>query len=345
MDVFARKSLEAHNKYRAQHNVQALTWSNSIAREAEAWAKTLAKKGKLMHNKDRKSGEGENIFMSSAADFESVGADATDSWYSEVEKYDFKRGGHQPQTGHFTQVVWKESTELGMGRAKSKNGMVFVVARYKPAGNNLRDFDNNVLPKVSSGQRSPGTNNEINSAKQPQPAEQKPTYKDENKGMSPINLTIKPTTVTLDGNNISNILQSHNKYRVMHDAAPLKWSEVLARTAQAWAEKIAREGRLVHASREDRYYKGENICRMCSHFNTDDAIRIWYSERSNYDYDKPGFDLSTGHFTQIVWRDTREVGVGMAKSPDGKLTYMVARYNPPGNILNRFEVNVVSDVQ
>lgn len=138
-------------------------------------------------------------------------------------------------------------------------------------------------------------------------------------------------------------METHNQYRVMHGAVPLNWSPGLANAAQAWAEKIAREGSLSHASREDRYYKGENVCRMSSHFTVDDALRIWYSEKGNYDYDKPGFDLSTGHFTQVVWRDTREVGVGMAKSPDGKLTYMVARYNPPGNILNRFKENVVAE--
>lgn len=66
----------------------------------------------------------------------------------QVEKYDFKRGGHQPGTGHFTQVVWKDTKELGMARAKSKNGSVYVVARYRPAGNNLSSFEGNVLPRV-----------------------------------------------------------------------------------------------------------------------------------------------------------------------------------------------------
>lgn len=138
-------------------------------------------------------------------------------------------------------------------------------------------------------------------------------------------------------------MQTHNQYRVIHGAEPIRWSHSLAKAAQSWAEKIAREQCLIHASREDRYYKGENICRMSSHFSIEDALRIWYSEKGNYDYDKPGFDLHTGHFTQIVWKGTREVGVGMAKSPDGKLTYLVARYDPPGNILNRFEENVLSD--
>lgn len=65
-----------------------------------------------------------------------------------MEQYDFNQGGHQSRTGHFTQVVWKNSKELGMARAKSSNGSVYVVARYRPAGNDLNAFKGNVLAKV-----------------------------------------------------------------------------------------------------------------------------------------------------------------------------------------------------
>ena len=47
-------------------------------------------------------------------------------------------------TGHFTQVVWVNSTELGMGHAKSQSGSVYTVARYAPAGNFMGQFADNV---------------------------------------------------------------------------------------------------------------------------------------------------------------------------------------------------------
>ena len=50
-------------------------------------------------------------------------------------------------TGHFTQVVWKESVELGIGKADiDKDGMrcTYVVGRYKPAGNMMGDYAENV---------------------------------------------------------------------------------------------------------------------------------------------------------------------------------------------------------
>ncbi|XP_020908986.1 Golgi-associated plant pathogenesis-related protein 1 isoform X2 [Exaiptasia diaphana] len=204
MDSFTKKSLDAHNKYRSQHNVPLLTWSSELAREAQAWAKNIAKKNKLMHAKDRKSGEGENIFMSSSADFDDAGADATDSWYSEVKNYNFKKGGYQPNTGHFTQVVWKSSSELGMARSKAKNGCVYVVARYKPGGNMMNEFDENVLPKVSSGESSPDTNNKKNISKEKQESERTPGESNQcakgKQEMAPVHVnTTKPSSYLFVG--------------------------------------------------------------------------------------------------------------------------------------------------
>ena len=46
--------------------------------------------------------------------------------------------------GHFTQVVWKGSEELGIGKAADSKGRVYVVANYAPAGNFIGDFAANV---------------------------------------------------------------------------------------------------------------------------------------------------------------------------------------------------------
>ena len=49
MSSFAKESLDAHNRYRASHGSPAMKWSDSMAKEAEEWAKKLAKEGKLKH--------------------------------------------------------------------------------------------------------------------------------------------------------------------------------------------------------------------------------------------------------------------------------------------------------
>lgn len=48
-----------------------------------------------------------------------------------------------------------------------------------------------------------------------------------------------------------------------------------------------------------------------------------------------------GHFTQVVWKGSKEVGVGLAT--DGKTVFVVGQYQPAGNISNPgyFEKNVL----
>ncbi|UJR16771.1 hypothetical protein I4U23_003671 [Adineta vaga] len=75
------------------------------------------------------------------------GTRATQSWYDEIKYYNFNRPGFSSATGHFTQVVWKSSTKLGMGVAFGNGGQrVVVVAQYGPAGNMMGAFPQNVPP-------------------------------------------------------------------------------------------------------------------------------------------------------------------------------------------------------
>ncbi len=48
--------------------------------------------------------------------------------------------------GHFTQIVWKGSRELGVGTAVDGRGTFKLVLRYSPAGNVRGAYGENVLP-------------------------------------------------------------------------------------------------------------------------------------------------------------------------------------------------------
>ena len=48
--------------------------------------------------------------------------------------------------GHFTQVVWKNSKNLGIAKARSSSGKIIVVANYEPAGNYIGQYVQNVPP-------------------------------------------------------------------------------------------------------------------------------------------------------------------------------------------------------
>lgn len=69
--------------------------------------------------------------------------------YAEEAQHQYGKEPTTLKTGHFTQVVWKDSTELGVGMARNRNGEVYVVCNYNPAGNFLGSFTENVLPPGS----------------------------------------------------------------------------------------------------------------------------------------------------------------------------------------------------
>ena len=48
----------------------------------------------------------------------------------------------------------------------------------------------------------------------------------------------------------------------------------------------------------------------------------------------------TLHFTQLIWKGTKEIGVGMALTNNRKTGFIVARYFPAGNKMNHFPENV-----
>lgn len=144
---FQKEGLERHNHYRAMHGVPALQWCSKCATKAQKHADYLAKTDSFAHSDEK--GFGENLYCASSSRGPDVSAvKAVDSWYEEIK--DMKRYGEPSpsnfsQVGHFTQVVWKESTHVGMGVA-TRGNTVYIVANYLPAGNMVGHFHENVLP-------------------------------------------------------------------------------------------------------------------------------------------------------------------------------------------------------
>jgi uncharacterized protein YkwD len=134
------------------------------------------------------------------------------------------------------------------------------------------------------------------------------------------------------------MLALHNAKRRAHCAPDLVWSSALAAAAQAWADRCE----FAHAPRSVNPNHGENLARGAGRLGAAASLLGgWYDEVRQYNFAAPGFQKGTGHFTQIVWRGTREVGCAVATC-SGK-AFWVCRYAPQGNIVNPgyFEKNVL----
>ncbi|KAK8397230.1 hypothetical protein O3P69_004741 [Scylla paramamosain] len=135
-------------------------------------------------------------------------------------------------------------------------------------------------------------------------------------------------------------VSEHNRFRALHDAPPLVLSEQLCLDAQSWANRLAHFGLLEYSTEHGR---GENILTSTTKdiLSGTAVVGAWYETGRNFKYNVPGpADLAqAGPFSQVVWQSTRSVGVGVARSSDGR-TVVVARYWPPGNLGGAFGSNV-----
>ena len=133
------------------------------------------------------------------------------------------------------------------------------------------------------------------------------------------------------------ILDAHNRLRAAHCAEPLVWSDTIARAAKTWVDRLASRGcQLQHS--ETNY--GENIAGgSASTQSPDQVASLWYREKDNYDFARGGFSMRSGHFTQVVWRGSRQLGCASASCGDIRL--WVCNYDPPGNMQGDFQRNVL----
>ncbi|WP_169810569.1 CAP family protein [Nocardia arthritidis] len=141
---YAQTGLTLHNKYRAKHGSPAMTLTQNLNTQAQKCAQYYAQKRAIDHSCPYKNGVGENLVGGQgswdAVSFVQMG---TQMWYDEIENYDFDNPGFSMSTGHFTQLVWKASTRLGIGYA-SEGGWTVVVGLYNPPGNVEGQFPQNV---------------------------------------------------------------------------------------------------------------------------------------------------------------------------------------------------------
>ncbi len=136
----AENFLAAHNHHRGAVSpapsvpLPAMRWSAEVAAHAQA----VADQCQFEHSQ---TDYGENL---SARTGTAEPAEIVADWVAEVEHYDARRNRCEPGEvcGHYTQVVWRTSTELGCATTNCTRNSPFgggewqlTVCNYAPAGN------------------------------------------------------------------------------------------------------------------------------------------------------------------------------------------------------------------
>ncbi|TNE45917.1 MAG: SCP-like extracellular [Sphingomonadales bacterium] len=132
------------------------------------------------------------------------------------------------------------------------------------------------------------------------------------------------------------LLDTHNVERARFGAQPLAWSPKLAREAQSWAHRLATEGRMRHASNDERGGAGENLWMgSAGSYDASFMVEAFIEERQHFhpgtfpQVSRTGDWRDVGHYTQVVWPTTREVGCAVARN--SRDDFLVCRYWPAGN--------------
>ena len=130
--------------------------------------------------------------------------------------------------------------------------------------------------------------------------------------------------------NQQKVVERHNYYRKMVGVPNLTFSKDCANYAQKWAEQLALKNNGLKHSGSSKY--GENIYWNSGMANEWDMIDYLAREKKYFNQNTRKHSHKNGHYSQMVWRNTQFVGVGMAIAKDGS-EYWVTTYYPAGNYI------------
>ena len=147
------------------------------------------------------------------------------------------------------------------------------------------------------------------------------------------------------------IVALHNAFRSEYQQVPLTWSPVLAQHAQQWVDNLAenKHCEMIHrpyrSDSSDQESYGENLFWASPEIladgqhkrqaiNATEVFNAWAEEELFYNYDNnsclPGKEC--GHYTQVIWHESRQIGCAVAFCPDQSQIW-ACNYYPRGNYI------------
>ena len=144
--------VQAHNTWRTEVGTPPIVWSTELETKAAQWAKVLQQKNCAMQH----SGPGENLYWASGqkhanskdkngnwiwqVTLQNITEEGVvNSWAEEKQWYQHAtnrcKAPRGQSCGHYTQVVWKDTSKVGCAMAACKDKSQIWVCNYTPVGN------------------------------------------------------------------------------------------------------------------------------------------------------------------------------------------------------------------
>ena len=302
-DFFGIEILEEINKYRLKHGVDELIYDEKISKISQKYAEKCAREKELELSENKYNNEdlGEIIFCYTN---ELTPKEIVDIWYNHgSHNYNYNK---EPEISNdFTQLIWKNSKLFGLGHAITKENKNYIVANFFPQGNIKGQFLKNVFPLIKQS--------ETNSV------------------------------YSIHTKFLEEILNSHNELRLKHNSPPLILSPNLSTLAQKKVEEMAKNEIKNYKNEINKNNYGINYFISKNNCTGDEVTSFWYEGINKYNFknkeNKNKNDEAINSFTQLIWKNTKEVGFGYSNDDKGNF-YVVAYYFSCGNIKGEYKNNV-----
>ena len=137
------------------------------------------------------------------------------------------------------------------------------------------------------------------------------------------------------------VLKQHNKIREKYKREQLKLNNDLTTLAQKYADNFdLLEEYNFHFENDQNQYIGINYKLFDGDISEINKIcKEWIDEGKGCEENSViKYSSKTKHFTQIIWKNTKNIGLGYSELNNNKKIF-IAFYYPVGNILNEFERN------
>ncbi len=139
----------------------------------------------------------------------------------------------------------------------------------------------------------------------------------------------------------SRLLAAQNAERTRIGVPALNWDPALAADARAWADELAASGRFEHSPDDPpKPLQGENLwAGTPKAYSPEAMIGLWVAEKSDYrpgtfpNNSRSGDVENVGHYTQLIWRESRSVGC--ASATGRREEFLVCRYSEAGNVVGQ----------